>query len=177
MVSLDAGYMQRFNPGYVRGPRSAINSVIFTNRWEFMCIFKLCSVFTPHWLIGHGRWGRARGSTNHSWRQSTNHRAGSSCLGFGQHMYCYSVILQKWMPQNENTYERQCTCCFNCALILVAVWIYRPHAEIHTQFIRFCKKNVNLLIFIFGVAIIMRLMMVWANMMLGGNNSLTIMVK
>ena len=86
LVSLDAGYMQRFNPGYVRGPGSAINSVIFTNRWEFMCIFKLCSVFTPHWLIGHGRWGRARGSTNHSWRQSTNHRAGSSCLGFGQHI-------------------------------------------------------------------------------------------
>ena len=111
MVSLDAGYMQRFNPGYVRGPGSAINSVIFTNRWEFMCIFKLCSVFTPHWLIGHGRWGRARGSTNHSWRQSTNHRAGSSCLGFGQHMYCYSVILKKWMVQNENTYERQCTQC------------------------------------------------------------------
>ena len=123
VVSLDAGYMQRFNPGYVRGPGSAINSVIFTNRWEFMCIFKLCSVFTPHWLIGHGRWGRAPGSTNHSWRQSTNHRAGSSCLGFGQHMYCYSVILKKWMVQNENTYERQCTCCFNCALILVALWI------------------------------------------------------
>ena len=24
-------------------------------RTEFMCIFKLCSVFTPHWTIRHGR--------------------------------------------------------------------------------------------------------------------------
>ena len=31
-----------------------INSVIFRNSgWEFMCIFKLCSVFMPHWTIRH----------------------------------------------------------------------------------------------------------------------------
>ena len=41
----------------------------------------------------------------------------------------------------------------------------------------FAKKNVNLFIFIFVVAIIMRLKMVSANMMLGGNNSFTLMMK
>ena len=95
-----AGYMQRFNPGCVRGPRSTINSVIFTNRWEFMCIFKLCSVFTPHWLIGHGLWARARGLDQSRPAGIDQWQSRKQMLGF--RTMC-TVILpshKKWLPSN-----------------------------------------------------------------------------
>ena len=59
------------------GPRSAINSVIFTNRWEFMCIFKLCSVSTPHWQIGHG--ARVRPANRRRGRRPIPGRPGTIC--------------------------------------------------------------------------------------------------
>ena len=67
-----------------------INSVIFRNSgWEFMCIFKLCSVFMPHWTIRHASHSESpRLSTNQSGArgrqlEAANSRPGLAMTGAG----------------------------------------------------------------------------------------------
>ena len=66
-----------------------------------MCIFKLCSVFTPHWLIGHGWWATAPGLDQSRPEADDQWGGGEQMLGFGT---CDVLLFcddpNKWLPWN-----------------------------------------------------------------------------